>query len=248
MEPLWSISYKALHKPYVDDGIIREYEYKPPQYITNTMKRMSGVCPNCHRIGRISAPCKSCPPSLIYQMPVIRCPNLYRGFEGSFCPTTYRLDTLFYSLHMSLYDQNDPTSVTRGYTPPVDPLNLLVPLSEQGETTYAVFAGEPLPVIRYTHNTCDRSYPSVEHPRRQIIHSLMTDNIASLRVDGQYIPLLQTMIDEWKTASVIIQEHMNYISDFLDRNGTRLQRAVASIDDDDDDDDNKSRKVARRQE
>jgi hypothetical protein len=175
-------------------------------------------------------------------MPVIRKSINFRGFEGSLQPTTYRLDTLFYALHMSLYDANDPISVTRGYTPPVDPLYLLVPLSEQGEPSYLKLLNEPLPVIRYMDNTCDRSYPDVNHPRRQIIHSLMTDNVGELREGGQYIPLLQEMIGEWKSASSIIQAHMNYISDFLDRNGTRLHRtivdSVSSNNDDDDNDDN----------
>jgi hypothetical protein len=121
---------------------------------------------------------------------------------------------------MSLYDNKDPESVTRGYTPPPDPLQLMVPLYDQSDPTYFRLPREPLPVIRYMNDTCDRSYPNIDHPRHQIIHSLMTDNLGPLRVNDDYVPLLQEMIKEWKSAAKIIQVHTNYLSDFLKRNTT----------------------------
>jgi hypothetical protein len=77
----------------------------------------------------------------------------------------------------------------------------------------------------------------------------MTDNVGSLRVDGDYVPLLQEMINEWKSAAKIIQLHTNYLSDFLERNGPRLEvealptlPAAAAIDDDDDNPSSEPRK------
>jgi hypothetical protein len=174
------------------------------------------------RIGHISAICKTCPPGLSFQIPITHYPSTIRGYEGCYVPTTYHLDTLFYALHMQLYDDKDPDSVKRGYTTPLHPIQLMVPIYEQSDPTYLRLPSEPLPVIRFMNDTCDRSYPNIDHPRCQIIHSLMTDDIGSLHVDGHYVPLLQEMIDEWKSAAKLIQAQTNYLTDFLKGNGPRL--------------------------
>jgi hypothetical protein len=245
MESLFILSDKALHQPFIDDGILRPYHCKPPIYVPENVKRFSGVCPHCSRIGQISAYCLKCPPSLLFQIPITRYASTIRMYEGCYLPTPYRLDTLFYALHMQLYDAKDPDSVRRGYTTPLHPTQLLVPIYEQSDPTYLRLPNEPLPVIRFMDDTLDRSYPDINHPRRRIIHSLMTDDIGSLRVGAHYVPLLQEMIDEWKSAAKLIQAHINYLSDFLERNGPRLEvealpalPAVAAIGNDDDDDDN----------
>lgn len=188
-------------------------------------------------LGRISAPCNSCVSTPVYQVPLIYHMNPYQS-GTSLIPTHYRVDTLFYAVHMNIFKQDDPISVSAGFTSP-DPIKLMVPQHEQGEPTYLQFKHEPLPHLRYTNTTCDRAYPDVNHPRRRIMHCLLMDENESLFHGASYIPLLQTMIDEWRTSAFMLREHVDYLSEFNHGNGDVIVPAVAAVqvqmDDDEDD-------------
>jgi hypothetical protein len=65
----------------------------------------------------------------------------------------------------------------------------------------------------------------------------MTNQLRSLLVNGQYISVLQSMINEWRTATFIIQEHHDFMGNFLALNGPRLEIPMSIEKDEQDDND-----------
>ena len=222
----------VLRRRLIDDGIVRHYACYAPIYITKENTEISGICPHCMRIGQVSASCLSCPLNSFFQVPVVyyKDPHSFSSDEEDdnnttqhqdvMIPAMYRIDTLFYALHMPIYNGNDPASVLRGYTPP-DPYQMMVPINQQGTPTYHRFKGEPLLSFRYNVTTCDRSYPRSDDPRREMMDSLLTYDFASLFNRDKYKPVFQEMIQEWKVLSSNLQTQATSLSDFLQKNGPR---------------------------
>ena len=217
------------HQKLLDDGIFHYYPAAWPDgsRVPNEVKVLFGVCPLCVCVGRNTATCYPCNSVTTFQIPMVyeKDPNDTNYY--TYRKTVYRVDTLFFAVHMTIYNSNDPGHDERKDYTIRDPLHILVPPEKQGSQTCNRFLNELPTTLPYMEQWFNRAYPDPAHERHQAMQCLMTDQVSPLfeeetDVNGNpvYDRIFEYMFQEWKGAISQIRRSTVHSLEFLSLTGT----------------------------